>query len=107
MEDNLQWKTTFNGKQPPIEENLQWKTNSSGRRPPIEDQLHLKGNIKNIYTANPSPMCHRGESWEILEEISSVALLSSACFGYFPSCCLSLPVATKYILFVINCPLFH
>jgi hypothetical protein len=28
MKDNLQWKTTFNRRQSPIEDYLQWKTTS-------------------------------------------------------------------------------
>jgi hypothetical protein len=53
MEDNLQWKTTFNGRQPPLEDDLQWKTTSNGRqlpmeetsygrRPPMKDDLQWK-----------------------------------------------------------------
>jgi hypothetical protein len=33
MEDDLQWKTTSNGRQTPKEDNLQWKTTSNGRWP--------------------------------------------------------------------------
>jgi hypothetical protein len=53
MEDNLQWKTTFNGRRPPMEDDLkwkttsnrsglQWKTTSNGRQPPMEDDLQWK-----------------------------------------------------------------
>jgi hypothetical protein len=42
MEDDLQWKTTSNGRQTPMEDNLQWKTTSNGRQPPMEDNLHCK-----------------------------------------------------------------
>jgi hypothetical protein len=34
MEDNLQWKTTSNGRRPLMEDDLQWKMISNGRRPP-------------------------------------------------------------------------
>jgi hypothetical protein len=33
MVDDLQWKTTSNGRQPPMEDDLQWKTTSNGRQP--------------------------------------------------------------------------
>ena len=45
MEDDLQWKTTSNGRQTTMEdrtsmeEDLQWKTTSIGRRPPLEDNI--------------------------------------------------------------------
>ena len=39
MEENLKWKKTSNGRQPPMEDDLQWKTTSNGRRPPMEDDL--------------------------------------------------------------------
>jgi hypothetical protein len=52
MEDNLQWKSTSNGKRLPIEEDLhgrihpieeylQWKNTSNGRIPPMEDDLRI------------------------------------------------------------------
>jgi hypothetical protein len=52
MEDNLQRKTTSNGRQTPMEDDLkwrrplmeddlQWKTTSNRRRPPIEDNLKI------------------------------------------------------------------
>ena len=31
MEDNLQWKTTFDGRQHPMEDNFRWK------KPPMEE----------------------------------------------------------------------
>jgi hypothetical protein len=37
VEDDLQWKTTYNQRRPPMEDNLQWKTTSNGRQPPMED----------------------------------------------------------------------
>ena len=36
-EDNLRWKTTFNGRQPSVEEDLWWKMIFSGRQPSVED----------------------------------------------------------------------
>jgi hypothetical protein len=41
MEDDLQWKTTSNGRQPPMEDHLQWKRTSYARRPPMEDDLKI------------------------------------------------------------------
>jgi hypothetical protein len=35
MKDDLQWKTTSNGRQPQMEDNLKWKTTSNGRQPPM------------------------------------------------------------------------
>ena len=32
MEDDLQWKTTFGGRQPSMEDNLQWKTTFGGSK---------------------------------------------------------------------------
>jgi hypothetical protein len=37
MEEELQRKTTSNGRRPPIENNLQWKTTSNGRQHSMED----------------------------------------------------------------------
>ena len=42
MEDDLQWKTTFNGRQPSMEDDLRWKMTFSGRRPSMEDNLRWK-----------------------------------------------------------------
>jgi hypothetical protein len=42
MEDNLQWKTTSNGRQSPTEGKLQRKTTSNGRQPAMEDKLQWK-----------------------------------------------------------------
>ena len=36
MEDDLQWKTTFDGRQPSMEDDLQWKTTFNGRQPSSE-----------------------------------------------------------------------
>jgi hypothetical protein len=33
MKYNLEWKTTFNGRQPSMEDNLQWHTTFNGRQP--------------------------------------------------------------------------
>ena len=60
MEDDFQWKTTFNRRQPSMEGNFQWKTTFNKRQPSIVDMM-----------------------WEIEdnpEGISSVALLSPACY---------------------------
>ena len=42
MEDDLRWKTTFDGRQPLLEHNLRWKTSLDGRRASIEDKLRWK-----------------------------------------------------------------
>ena len=53
MEDNLQWKTTFDGTQPLtedildgrrpwMEDDLGWKTTFDVRRPSMEDKLKWK-----------------------------------------------------------------
>ena len=42
MEDDLKWKTTSNGRRPPMEDDLQWKTTSNGRRPQMEDDLQWR-----------------------------------------------------------------
>ena len=39
MEDNLRWKTTFNGRQTSMEDNLEWKMTLHGRQPSMEDNL--------------------------------------------------------------------
>ena len=51
MEDNLQWKTTFNGRQPLMEDDLRWKMTFDGRWPSIKDNLWCKTtfNIKVLY----------------------------------------------------------
>ena len=46
MEDDLQWKTTFNGRQPSMEDELRWKTTIHGRQPLMEDDLENKYNLK-------------------------------------------------------------
>ena len=38
-EDDLQLKTTSNGKRTPLEEDNQWKMTSNGRRPLMEEDL--------------------------------------------------------------------
>jgi hypothetical protein len=75
--NDLQLKMTSNGRGPLIEDYLQWKTTSRGRRPPMEDDLQW---FK--YSSKPRLMFHRGNSEQILEEISSVALLSPACYTH-------------------------
>ena len=42
MEDNLQWKTTFNGWRPLMEDDLRWKITFNGIRPSMEDNLWWK-----------------------------------------------------------------
>ena len=37
MEDDLQWKTTSNERQPSMEDKLQWKITSNGKGPPMKD----------------------------------------------------------------------
>ena len=36
LEGNIQWKTTFDGRQPLMEDNIQWKTTFDRRRPSME-----------------------------------------------------------------------
>jgi hypothetical protein len=47
MEDDLQWKTASNGRQPPMEDDLQQKTTSNERRTPMEDELQWKTTYKD------------------------------------------------------------
>ena len=42
MEDDLQWKTTFDERRHPMEDNLRWKTTLDGRRSWMEDSLQRK-----------------------------------------------------------------
>ena len=42
MEDDLRWKTTFNGRRPLMGDDLWWKTTFDGRRPLMEDNLWWK-----------------------------------------------------------------
>ena len=42
IEDNLWWKTTFNGRQPLMEDDLWWKTTFDERQPLMEDDLWWK-----------------------------------------------------------------
>jgi hypothetical protein len=49
MEEDLPWKTTSNGRQPPMEDDLPWKTTCHGRRPPMEDNLKI---LKVEYLSN-------------------------------------------------------
>ena len=53
FKDDLQWKTTSNGRRPPIEDDLQWETTFNGRQPPMEDDLQWKTNSfkKNNFIA--------------------------------------------------------
>ena len=43
MEDNLQWKTNFDGRQPLMEDTLRWKTTFGGRQPSLESEKGLDG----------------------------------------------------------------
>ena len=73
MEDDLQWKMTFSGRQPLVEDDLlwkndlpfeddllweddlRWKTAFGGRRPSVDDDLHWKttfvGSLHAVYSA--------------------------------------------------------
>ena len=42
IEDDLRWKTTFDGRWPSMEDDLRWKTTFDGRRPAMEDDLRWK-----------------------------------------------------------------
>jgi hypothetical protein len=43
MEDDLQWKTNYNGRQNfNGRQNLNGRQNFNGRRPPMEDDIHWK-----------------------------------------------------------------
>ena len=39
---DLQWKTTFGGRQPSLEDDLRWKMTFNGRQPLVEDDLRWK-----------------------------------------------------------------
>ena len=78
MEDDTQWKMTFNGKKPHMEEDLRRKKTSYERQPSIEDYLKL--NLEVEYLSNH---CRDFNLWRLeenSEDILSVALLSSACY---------------------------
>ena len=42
MEDDLRWKTIFDGRRSLMEEDLRWKTTFDERRPLMEDELRWK-----------------------------------------------------------------
>ena len=42
MKDNLRWKMTFDGRRPSMEDNLRWKTTFDGKRPSMEDDIRWK-----------------------------------------------------------------
>ena len=42
IEDDILWKTTFDGRQPSVEDNLRWKTTFGGRQPSVKDNLWWK-----------------------------------------------------------------
>ena len=46
MEDDLRWKTTFDGRRPSMEDDLRWKTPFNERRPSMEDDLRRKMTFK-------------------------------------------------------------
>ena len=89
MEDDLSWKTIFNGRQPFMEEDLSWKKNFHGRCPFKEDDLFFCFLLINkafsvvsnwIYSpfnnlTFAQPYLERTFTWN-----SSVAQLSLACF---------------------------
>jgi hypothetical protein len=64
-----------------MEDDIQWKTTSNGRQPTMEDDLNI---LKVEYLSNHCMDCDlwilRGKLEENSEEISSVALLSPACY---------------------------
>ena len=49
MEDDLRWRTTFDGKRPFIEDDLRWKTVFDGKRPSMEDDLLWKTTFHGRY----------------------------------------------------------
>ena len=46
MEDDLHWKTTFDGRQPLMKDNLWWKTTFDGRQPYKANFLNKTGSCK-------------------------------------------------------------
>ena len=48
MEEDLRWKTTFEGWQPLMEDHLLWKTTCNGRWPSMEDGLWWKTTFDGI-----------------------------------------------------------
>ena len=53
-------------KRPPIEDNLQWKTTSNGRQPPIEEYLQI---LKVEYISNHCMDHDLVLMWEIREKL--------------------------------------
>ena len=97
MENDFQYKITSNGRQPPMEQDLHWKETFNGRLPQIKDDLQFKTtfneedlqwkmtskarwkwNINHIKDINVYVLRWKLEGNS--EDISSVALLSPACF---------------------------
>ena len=63
MEDDLQWKRTFDGRQPSIEDGLQWKTTFDGRRPSMEDDIFRQIRLNHSGVVGEElwdlePLCH-------------------------------------------------
>ena len=61
MEDDLWWKTTSDGRRPPMEENPLWKTTFNGRWPLMEDDLWWKYHIlpeSNVENSSPWQLQH-------------------------------------------------
>ena len=52
MEDDPHWKTTSNGRQPPMDDNLQWKMTYNGRRPQHFNGKPPKKKVKVEYLSN-------------------------------------------------------
>ena len=57
MEDNRQWKTTFDGRQPSMEEDLQWKMTNKGRMIMGEVSLQKSFSYWKAHGAGHIPHC--------------------------------------------------
>ena len=51
VEDDLQWKTTFVGRQPSVDDDILWRTTFGGRQPLVEDNLWWKMTFGGIQPA--------------------------------------------------------
>ena len=60
MEDDLQWKMTFNGRPPSMEEDLQWKMTFKGRRPSMEGRLFGPKKISDPKSFGPKSFNYLG-----------------------------------------------
>ena len=47
MEDDLRWKTTFDGRQPSMEDNLRFKMTFDGRGPSMEDDIGRRPSMED------------------------------------------------------------